>query len=96
MSTQTQTPSPLNSGQPRPSWSRRYGAAPVTQRIQCPELRLHDDAAVRQLYREFREHILALSLGIDLPEALVRIETFVLHGSVPTHQPLQPAFCGSP
>lgn len=68
----------------------RYGASPVTQRIACPELRLHDDSAVRQLYREFREHILALSLGIDLPEAPVRIETFVLAGSVPTHRPLQP------
>lgn len=68
----------------------RYGSSPVTQRIQCPVLRLRDDSAVRQLYQEFREHILALSLGIDLPEALVRIETFVLHGSVPTHQPLQP------
>lgn len=69
----------------------RYGSSPVTQRIQCPVLRLRDDSAVRQLYQEFREHILALSLGIDPPEALVRIETFVLHGdSVPTHQPLQP------
>ncbi|MFO1376796.1 MAG: hydantoinase/oxoprolinase family protein [Steroidobacteraceae bacterium] len=73
----------------------RYGASPVTQRIQCPELRLHDDTAVRELYREFREHILALSLGIDLPEAQVRIETFVLHGSVPTHQPLQPGTDGA-
>ena len=62
----------------------RYGSSPVTQRIRCKELRLRDQESVRELYQEFREHLTALSLGIDLPEALVRIETFVLHGSIPT------------
>jgi len=62
----------------------RYGSSPVTQRIHCKELRLRDQESVRELYQEFREHLMALSLGIDLPEALVRIETFVLHGSIPT------------
>jgi N-methylhydantoinase A/oxoprolinase/acetone carboxylase beta subunit len=61
----------------------RYGSSPVTQRIECPQLRLRDAAAVQTLYSEFREHLLALSLGIELPESLVRIETFVLHGAVP-------------
>jgi N-methylhydantoinase A/acetophenone carboxylase len=62
----------------------RYGSSPVTQRIRCKGLRLRDLESVRELYQEFREHLMALSLGIDLPEALVRIETFVLHGSIPT------------
>ncbi len=62
----------------------RYGSSPVTQRIHCKELRLRDQESVRELYQEFREHLMGLSLGIDLPEALVRIETFVLHGSIPT------------
>lgn len=61
----------------------RYGSSPVTQRITCKELRLRDQENVHELYQEFREHLMALSLGIDLPEAPVRIETFVLHGSVP-------------
>jgi len=68
----------------------RYGSSPVTQRIECPELRLRDAADVQALYREFREHLLSLSLGIELPESLVRIETFVLHGAVPTHVPAAP------
>jgi N-methylhydantoinase A/oxoprolinase/acetone carboxylase beta subunit len=49
---------------------------------------------VLELYGEFRRHLLALSLGIDLPESLVRIETFVLHGSVPTLQPPQSVSAG--
>ncbi len=61
----------------------RYGSSPVTQRIQCKELRLHTQKSIQDLYRDFREHLISLSLGIDLPEALVRIETFVLHGSLP-------------
>jgi N-methylhydantoinase A/acetophenone carboxylase len=61
----------------------RYGSSPVTQRIACKELRLRDQESVHELYQEFREHLLSLSLGIDLPEASVRIETFVLRGSVP-------------
>jgi N-methylhydantoinase A len=61
----------------------RYGSSPVTQRIECKELRLRDQESVHELYQEFREHLMTLSLGIDLPEAPVRIETFVLRGSVP-------------
>ncbi len=61
----------------------RYGSSPVTQRITCKGLRLRDQESVHELYQEFREHLMSLSLGIDLPEAPVRIETFVLHGSVP-------------
>ncbi len=64
----------------------RYGSSPVTQRITCKELRLRDAEGARELYQEFREHLMALSLGIDLPEAPVRIETFILHGSLPAGQ----------
>jgi N-methylhydantoinase A len=67
----------------------RYGSSPVTQRITCKELRLRDQESVHDLYQEFREHLMSLSLGIDLPEAPVRIETFVLRGSVPCGNPLQ-------
>ncbi len=62
----------------------RYGSSPVTQRLRSQELRLQDSQSVRALYIQFRQHLLALSLGIDLPEALVRIETFALQGSIPT------------
>jgi N-methylhydantoinase A/acetophenone carboxylase len=61
----------------------RYGSSPVTQRITCKELRLRDQESSRDLYQEFREHLMLLSVGIDLPEAPVRIETFSLRGSVP-------------
>ncbi len=67
----------------------RYGSSPVTQRITCKELRLRDQESVHDLYQEFREHLMSLSLGIDLPEAPVRVETFVLRGSVPGGTPLQ-------
>ncbi len=62
----------------------RYGSSPVTQRIRCKMLHLKGQEDVEELYKEFRLHLNSLSFGVDLPEALVRIETFVLHGSVPT------------
>jgi N-methylhydantoinase A len=69
----------------------RYGSSPVTQRIRSPELRLRDQEMVRRLYETFRKHLLELSLGVELPEAPVRIETFILHGAVPMkHAPSAP------
>jgi len=62
----------------------RYGSSPVTQRIRCKSLRLESEEDVQALYRDFRSHLMQLSFGVDLPEALVRIETFALSGSVPT------------
>jgi len=64
----------------------RYGSSPVTQRIQCDSLRLKDQKDVEALYQSFRSHLKALSFGVDLPEAPVRIETFALQGSIPSGQ----------
>jgi N-methylhydantoinase A/acetophenone carboxylase len=64
----------------------RYGSSPVTQRIRCKALHLRDQEDVKTLYRDFRSHLMLLSFGVDLPDALVRIETFVLHGSVPSER----------
>ena len=64
----------------------RYGSSPVTQRIQCNSLRLKDQKDVEALYQSFRSHLKALSFGVDLPEAPVRIETFALQGSIPSGQ----------
>ena len=61
----------------------RHGASPVTQRIQASRLDLSDEGSVRELYDTFRAGVLAQSEGVDLPEGRARIETFVLHGSVP-------------
>jgi len=62
----------------------RYGSSPVTQRIPCKALHLAGEEDVKELYRGFRSHLMNLSFGVDLPEAPVRIETFALHGSIPT------------
>jgi N-methylhydantoinase A/acetophenone carboxylase len=62
----------------------RYGSSPVTQRIRCKTLRLEGEEDVKELYRDFRAHLMNLSFGVDLPEAPVRIETFALKGSIPT------------
>lgn len=62
----------------------RYGSSPITQRIRCQALRLETQADAEALYRDFRSHLMNLSFGVDLPEAPVRIETFALHGSIPT------------
>jgi N-methylhydantoinase A/acetophenone carboxylase len=64
----------------------RYGSSPVTQRIRCKALHLRDQEDVKTLYRDFRSHLMLLSFGVDLPDALVRIETFVLHGSIPSER----------
>jgi N-methylhydantoinase A/acetophenone carboxylase len=64
----------------------RYGSSPVTQRIRCNTLRLENREDVEALYQSFRSHLKALSFGVDLPEAPVRIETFALQGSVPSGQ----------
>jgi len=61
----------------------RYGSSPVTQRIRCKTLRLEGEEDVKELYRDFRAHLMNLSFGVDLPEAPVRIETFALKGSIP-------------
>jgi N-methylhydantoinase A/oxoprolinase/acetone carboxylase beta subunit len=55
----------------------------VTQRIQSTHLAVDDAASVKELYDTFRASVLAQSEGVDLPEGRARIETFVLHGSVP-------------
>jgi N-methylhydantoinase A len=62
----------------------RYGSSPITQRIRCRVLRLEKEEDVEVLYQDFRSHLMTLSFGVDLPEAPVRIETFALHGSIPT------------
>jgi len=62
----------------------RYGSSPVTQRIRCKALRLRSHAEVKELYKDFRAHLMNLSFGVDLPEAPVRIETFALNGSIPS------------
>jgi len=62
----------------------RYGSSPVTQRIRCKALRLQSQKDVKELYQDFRSHLMNLSFGVDLPEAPVRIETFALQGSIPT------------
>jgi N-methylhydantoinase A len=64
----------------------RYGSSPITQRIRCQSLRLEGEEDVKELYRDFRSHLMQLSFGVDLPEAPVRIETFALSGSIPTVQ----------
>jgi N-methylhydantoinase A/oxoprolinase/acetone carboxylase beta subunit len=61
----------------------RHGSSPVTQRLESTSLALDDEEDVRKLYRTFRAGVLAQSEGVDLPEGRARIETFVLHGSVP-------------
>src|SRR5436305_688180 len=61
----------------------RHGSSPVTQRIQSTSLELDDAGSVQQLYDAFRAAVLAQSEGVDLPEGRARIETFILHGSVP-------------
>jgi N-methylhydantoinase A/oxoprolinase/acetone carboxylase beta subunit len=52
-------------------------------------LRLEDQTDVKELYRDFRSHLMNLSFGVDLPEAPVRIETFALQGSIPTGDGIQ-------
>lgn len=69
----------------------RCGSSPITQRIHCQDPYLRDEEGVKELYRNFRACLLSLSMGVDLPEALVRIETFALRGSIPTQRKKLPS-----
>ena len=62
----------------------RFGVAPVTQRVHCPKLRIDSPADVEGIYEAFRAEVHRLSLGVAMPEAMVRIESFALHGGLPS------------